>query len=282
VLGAALGVSLLVAGCSGSSGTTPDANAGESSQASTASPGTTSASPTPTKKKKKNPVAWILSLGPGAPDGPPEFTAYRELQQLHCSKVFDRVSELTQPARTLYTGAANACLAAFDARPDLWSTASTAYDTVAGRRSELSCMDQTAFALLGRLIALHAEFPNRPFTNAPSSAAAAPPCPTIRALTPDHGAAGTVVRVTGQHLRGNVIGVDVVDSTGNAAPAENVTSVGKAIQFTLPAALSADESLACIELRAKPDWSSAGALFRYDSASASGQAPFPCPVPRGS
>ena len=57
-------------------------------------------------------VAWILSLGPGAPDGPPEFTAYRELQQLRCAQVFDRVGELDEPARTLYAGAADACLAA--------------------------------------------------------------------------------------------------------------------------------------------------------------------------
>ena len=80
--------------------------------ATTTSTGTTSTTPTTKKKKKKNVVAWILSLGPGAPEGPPEFTAYRELQQLHCATVFDRVGELDEPARTLYKGAAHACLAA--------------------------------------------------------------------------------------------------------------------------------------------------------------------------
>jgi hypothetical protein len=92
---------LLVPACGADSDASDSSTPSSATAETTTATGTTSTTPTTKKKKKKNVVAWILSLGPGAPDGPPEFTAYRELQQLHCATVFDRVGELKEPARTL-------------------------------------------------------------------------------------------------------------------------------------------------------------------------------------
>jgi hypothetical protein len=279
VVVAVLGLALLAGGCSGSSGDSSSKTPSDSTTA-TGTAGSSSPSPSPTKKKKKkkNVIAWVLSLGPGAPDGPPEFTAYRELQQLRCDKVFDRVAELQEPARTLYTGAARACLAAFDGRSELWPQSNVAYDAVAGRRGELTCMDQGAFALLERLVTLHAQFPHRAFEHAATTEAKAPPCPSISGLTPDHGPEGTQVKMTGHHLGAAVVGVDVVDSFGNSQPATNITHVPGALEFTMPEAPPADaSSIACIVVRAAPDWSADGAMFTYESAQAGQATAFACP-----
>ena len=84
---ASISLALVTAGCGdGTSSGTPSRPTNASSKASTtgapASTGTTSSTaqtPSPAKtKKKRNVIAWVLSLGPGAPEGPPEFTAYRE------------------------------------------------------------------------------------------------------------------------------------------------------------------------------------------------------------
>jgi hypothetical protein len=272
---ALLGLALLLAGCGGSR----DHASSPGSPSDSATAGSTSPTPTPTKPaKKRNVVAWVLSLGPGAPEGPPEFTAYRELQQLRCEKVFDRVAELKEPARTLYKGAARACLAAFSGRADLWSRADAAYDAVAGRRGELTCMDRAAFALLERLVTLNTQFPHRSFENGPTAAAKAPPCPSIVGLTPDHGPAGTLVRMTGQHLGENVVGVDVVDSFGTALPAVNVSHEKGALAFTMPEAPPAGASaMACVVVRAALDWSADGAMFTYESGDVGPPTTFDCP-----
>jgi hypothetical protein len=271
---ALLSLGLLAAGCGG--GSDPGSTGSASASATT---GSTSSTPTATPhKKKRNVVAWVLSLGPGAPDGPPQFTAYRELQQLRCDKVFDRVGELQEPARTLYKGAARACLAAFDGRTDLWSRADAAYDAVAGRRGELTCMDRAAFALLERLVTLHSQFPDRAFENAATGEAKAPPCPSIAGLAPDHGPAGTLVRMTGLHLGASVVGVDVVDSFGAPLPAVIVSRGKGALEFTMPEAPPAGASaMACVVVRAAPDWSADGAMFTYESADAGSPTSFECP-----
>jgi hypothetical protein len=279
VVVAVLGLALLAGGCGGSSGDSSNGTTPSDSTTATGTAGSSSPSSTATKKKKKkNVIAWVLSLGPGAPDGPPEFTAYRELQQLRCDKVFDRVAELQEPARTLYTGAARACLAAFDGRSELWPQSKVAYDAVAGRRGELTCMDRAAFALLERLVAMHAQFPHRAFEHAATAEATAPPCPSISGLTPDHGPEGTQVKMTGHHLGAAVVGVDVVDSFGNSQPATNLTRVPGALEFTMPAAPPADaSSIACIVVRAAPDWSADGAMFTYESVQAGPATAFSCP-----
>jgi hypothetical protein len=226
-------------------------------------------------------IAWILSLGPGAPSGPPEFTAYRELQRLHCRTVFDRVGELNEPARTLYTGAAQACLAAFQGQSGEWSKAERAYDDVAGRTSEFNCMDLAALAALKRLVSAHREDPDGSFAVAGRSEWRAPPCPTITRLEPDHGVQGTTVTIAGQNLTAkNVVGVDVVDSTGGRLPGENLARGGDTVRFTMPEQPPPEaEPTVCVVVRAEPDWSADGAFFRYDTQSPAVSAAqrFACP-----
>ncbi len=278
VLAGALLLAILAA-CGGTDTAGDDATSGApSTQASTA---TDSESPTPKKKTKKNVIAWILSLGPGAPDGPPEFTAYRELQQRRCSAVFDRVGELDEPAVTLYSGAANACLAAFDGRDDMWPKASEALGEVSGRVDELTCMDRAALALLERVVRLHEEHPARSFRPAASGKSKAPPCPTITSLAPDRGAAGTLVRMSGRHLDGDdVVGISVIDSSGNSLPADGVERVDGSLQFTMPEEPPSDASASvCIVVRAEPDWRADGAMFTYESDTTGPPSTFACPPP---
>jgi hypothetical protein len=270
-----------VPACGGSDTPTAGGSSATSSETTSTATGTTTASSstTPTtKKKKKNVIAWILSLGPGAPDGPPEFTAYRELQQLRCARVFDRVEELDEPARTLYTGAADACLAAFKGKTERWERSAAALREVAGRVNELTCMDRAALSLLDRLVTLHKEHPSRTFRQASTGESKAPPCPSIRVLDPDHGIEGTRVRITGHHLGADVAGIRVVDSLGNSLPAERVDSPEGTLDFLMPEEPSSDASASvCVVVRAEPDWSAAGAMFTYDVDTTGPPTTFDCP-----
>jgi hypothetical protein len=283
---AAIAVALLTASCGGGGTTATDAVASDTtaaasstetptSTATTASATSSSSSPSPSKKKK-NVVAWVLGLGPGAPSGPPEFTAYRELQQRHCSTVFDRVKELTQPAQRLYTGAAQACLAALGGRADLWSKAKAALAAVSPQTGELTCMDRAAYALLDRLVSLHRDHPDRDFVKAPSGSSHAPPCPRIAALTPHSGSHEAPIRMTGSNL-GAVTAIDVVDSLGDSNPAENVHSVGDRLWFTMPAPSGSASATVCVLVKAEPDWVADGALFTYEDESVGPAADLACP-----
>ena len=280
LVGALLALSLLTSAC-GSDGA-EESDGPTTSATSATTTGSTSGTPSPTtttpKPKKKNVIAWILGLGPGAPDGPPEFTAYRELQQQQCDVVFDRVDELREPARTLYTGAAQACLAALEGRAALWAEAVAAHAVVAARQSDLTCMDRAAFALLDRLVTLHDAHPDRPFARAANGTSKAPPCPRIEGLEPDQGDEGTQVRVSGRHLGGEVVGVSVVDSLGGSLPVDDLAVGDGVLTFTMPEAPPPEASATvCLVIRADPDWSADGAPFTYVSEFVGAATPFDCP-----
>lgn len=275
---------LLLSSCGGSptpAADTSSATTATSTQATTTTASTSESNTATKKEKKKNVIAWILSLGPGAPDGPPEFTAYRELQKLHCATVFDRVGELDEPARTLYKGAAHACLAAVKGDSDRWPRAEAALQQVSGQTDKLNCMDGAALALLDRLVTLHAEHPTRRFQLAGEGKAKAPPCPTIDAIAPDRGVAGeTVVRMTGRHLGDDVVGVSVIDSLGQSLPVVDRTPVDGGLEFRMPEAPSSDASASvCIVVRAEPNWVADGRMFTYESEKSGPPTSFACPPP---
>lgn len=279
-LSAVVTVVLLSAGC----GDDGEDSAGKKSPSAsptltTPSPTTTSPTPTPTKtKKRQNIVAWILGLGPSAPQGPPEFTAYRELQNLRCAKVFDRVDDLDEPAVTLYRGAAQACLAAFEGQRELWPEAAAARSFVGDRREDLNCMDRAAFALLDRLVALHAKHPDRQFRRAPSSKSKAAPCPKITDITPEPASEGEVVRIEGHNLGGNVIDVSLIDSNGKSQSGGSLTPVGGTLELTLPEEPPSDASATvCIVVHAEPDWIADGELFTYNATNSGPPTTFECP-----
>jgi hypothetical protein len=254
----------------------------------TGSPGPTTRSPRPTPtpspttettEEKQGVIAWILSLGPGAPSGPPEFTAYRELQQGRCGAVFDRVGELDEPARTLYTGAAQGCLAALDGQVDRWPSAEAALDAVSGQTGALSCMDEAAFDLLVRLVTAHREHPDRDVRASGGNGSQAPPCPVVGSLEPRSGLAGDTVRLSGEHLD-RYDRVEVVDSNGLSTPAENVRLVGGALELEMPEEPPSEGSATvCVVVVAEPDWSADGATFTYESDNLQPPQELACPPP---
>ncbi len=274
----AVTVVLLVPACGAGTPAVEGSLTPSSATAQSTTPTGTTSTTAAKKKKKKNVIAWILSLGPGAPDGPPEFTAYRELQQLRCRQVFDRVEELDEPARTLYVGSADACLAALEGRTERWARATAALEELAGRTDELTCMDRAALALLDRLVTLHRQHPSRTFRAASGTQSKAPPCPRIGGLVPDRGVEGTVVRMTGTHLGADVVGISVIDSLGNSLPAERGDGAEGAIEFTMPEAPPSDASASvCVVVRADPDWVADGHMFTYESVTTGPPTTFDCP-----
>ena len=197
-----------MAACGGpeGSGPSPDVSAPASG------PPQSGTQPTPTVTPSDesgfdNVIAWILDLAPGSPAGPPEFVAYRALMDVGgggCVRLAEGLQpngdiNLENPAsRQLYGGVADACLAAFHGRADLWEQAAATYATLPVLTS---CMDVAAHRLYGELLSKHAENPGGQFVaQTDPSQAQGPPCPTLTALTPDRGPRGTIVRASGINL----------------------------------------------------------------------------------
>jgi hypothetical protein len=260
---------LVLAGCGGV--VSSDGGGDNGSTTSGSGPASPSTSP-----KKHNVIAWIIGLGPGAPGGPPEFSVYYQLQHRHCSEVFTRVGELDSVPQTIYGGAANACLAAFDNRTDLWSRATKALEEVDGHTQELTCIDRAALALLQRLVTLHRDHPDQSFEQAPTKSSKAPPCPNITSVTPDHGSAGDLITLHGRHLA-DTTGVAVVDSGGLRTSVDVAGQHDSSISFTMPdQPAQTDSATVCIVV-ASSDWDSDGVLFTYDADPPAPQSKVPCP-----
>jgi hypothetical protein len=294
----AVALTLVAAGCGGGSGAKTGADSPQPTHTSTgstaigstdpASPNVTNTSTpptaTPTKKpKKKNVVAWILGLGPGAPDGPPEFTAYRLLETRHCTQVFARVKELDALPETLYTGAAQACLAALTGRSDLWHKSATALATVSAHVDELSCMDRAAYALLARIVSLHKQYPDRTFVKSARSKFTAPPCPQIQSIAPDHGPPGAPVHLTGTNFDGNVADIRIYYDKDNSVSAEDITRTGNSVDFTMPPPPPAGSPRnVCIAVISQPDWAADGVAFTYADPDVGPAKTLACPPSLGS
>jgi hypothetical protein len=270
-----LAAALVAGGCGGNG--EDDPNVDPTNTTITTPPVTITTPPvttTTTKPPRKtNIIAWILGLGPGAPVGPPEFTAYRELQSLRCSAVLDKLDDLDDLAQRLYTAAAQACLAAFNGKAQLWAKAEAVYDDVSAKKDQLNCLDLAALAVLERLIAAHRQDPGGSFKPSGKQASGknqrkAPPCPTITRIEPDHGVQGTTVTIFGRHLdEQNIIRVEAVPSDNNNAQAVgDLTYVDGGVQFTMPEGPPPEvSSLICLVVVAEPDWRADGGFFRYES-----------------
>jgi hypothetical protein len=296
-----LGASVLLTACFGPEGTTVSAT--PSSAEASATPSGSSASTLPTEAPTEEPagqnfIAWILNLAPGSPTGPPEFRAYRALMEVAsggCVRLADGLApdggiELEGTARALYAGAADACLAAFHGRADLWGAAIATY---AALPSPTSCMDVAAHRLYGELIRWHAENPNGQFVALVNPGQAQePPCPTVTALTPDRGPRGTTVLVTGINLASTFeLWLFYEDDDGDefARQVENYVIVGEALEFTM----QDDTNIAvyaCVVPQGAPGWNGTGMRFTIEPSPASTDtaaptsppAPSqPCPPPSG-
>ncbi len=245
---------------------------------------------------KANLIAWVLGLGPGAPEGPPEFRAYQLLldpddcpelaRQLRAGEM----EGLPDDAVRLYQAAANACLAAFHDRPAEWTRAERALSTL--DRPE-SCIDASAYGLLNRLVMAHRANPDGTFRVSEKRKAEAP-CPANARVKPRHGPMGRDVRVFADHIdRVEIARVkflvdgELVNGNGSIDPSPD----GDAIRLKIDGGSeAASAQWACVYLEATQDWNATGAWFAIDPPPGS-TAPRPdprspptdvdCPPPSG-
>lgn len=232
-----------------------------------------------------NVVAWILSLGPGAPTGPPEYQAYQLLLDRDCGGLDaaladpgSDISTLAPEIRSLYGAAADACLAAFAGATDRWSAAQAA---LGGLQRPVSCIDAAAYDLLAQLVAEHERNPAGQF-EAAGSGGIAPPCPMITALEPDRGPLGIVVRITGANLD-RVERVLIEYDTGDLDDLQQPVLENGSLSVVIDAR---DEArFGCIYLEAATGWYADGRVFTILPADGTPQAsdgalvapPDPCP-----
>ena len=226
--------------------------------------GLTVAQPPPTQT---NPIAWILSLGPGAPVGPPEFVAYDLLLAGRCAELAERIDSdgdqainLQDPGHTLYRGTAAACLAALHGQGQEWARAQAALAAVTGRAA--TCMDVATLALLQRLVEAHQGDPDGAFERAAGGPSEAAPCPTIARLDPPRAVAGVPSEVTihGANFE-RVTGVTIYydDVFSEELPFERRDA------STLVVLVRPDQlGPACIVVLEDDNWNAAGAVFQVD------------------
>lgn len=235
-------------------------------------------------------VAWILGLGLGAPEGPPEFQAYNLLFGLNCQSLADGLETegtdlngLSDTARSLYGGAAAACLAALEGQADRWAQAESAVQQLT---PPLSCLDVAAYDLLVRLVDVHRANPSARIVPATGeSGALEPPCPTITGLSPSQGPPGAVVTVIGTNLDNREQVVIYYLDSGNVDDLQDPPRLPESFAVTV----NGDPgSWACIVVEAATGWNASGVLFRIEepagaSGTASGappaEAPEGCPPP---
>lgn len=250
-----------------------------------------------------NIIGWILDLGPGAPKGPPEFTAYSLLRGVDaqgqqvglvegCESLLAGLEPggdlpLSDAAQTLYAGAAHACLGALGSGEGHWSAAAQALSSLSPPQS---CMDAAAYDLLQRLVRKHEMNPAgtfRPRTEGPR--AKRPPCPQVLAITPAAGPRLTTVTLTGTDLN-RVLDVVLYFEDADEDPDEAQWS--EFWQFEHrdgDIVLTVDDSTntadwACVVVQGAPGWNGAGARFTFvelelSPAPSSADTPAPQPTP---
>jgi hypothetical protein len=267
----AVGLGMLLSACSAQQ---PSPEAGGSSTPSTAASPAATPTPAPAENGGEgqeapapNPIAWLLSLGPGAPAGPPEFQAYELVLNRDCASLAQRLGPdgdlqaLSGEAVRLYEGLANACLAAFSGETGRWEAAETAFEALA---PPVSCLDVAAYGLLGRLVTAHQTNPMGQFEAATDPAsAAAPPCPSITVIEPNRGPSGTPVLVAGTNLDrvGEVI---LYFETSDGTQFESAVEYQAVSPEALTITVVDDTNVAlwaCVVVRGAPGWNGAGALF---------------------
>jgi hypothetical protein len=176
--------------------------------------------------------------------------------------------ELSELGRTLYRGAAWACLAAFEGRAELWPRAEAAYEKTRGQTSVLSCESRTVYKLLQRLVDAHRMDPRARLVKRSGSIRTLG-CPRFTRATPDHGPTegGYTVRLEGQNLP-QVVGVnlEVYDGNGDSKH-HHVTAVsqdGQHLVITIPPTTSPDGSILLWPDGARFWVLGDGVAFKYD------------------
>lgn len=280
-------LALLLQACGGD-GVAPDGG-------TTATPGTTAVS-TPGSERpedgdtgdgepddgdapRRTIIAWILDLAPSAPEGPTGFEVYERLRRRDCDGVLDAASGLDdgteegRRARTLYEGAASACLAAFEGRTGRWGAAERALAGVRDDTGDLSCLDVVVLRVLEQLVAAHRDNPDGRLVPATGRGDAhAPPCPELTGLTPAHGPAGTTLTLTGRNLdRVDRVGLHDGDVFVRFL-SPPLPGTDRRLTLEMPADLDRTGTLCVTLIVDEPsEWYVAGAPFRLEAEAGSGE-----------
>lgn len=193
----------------------------ELSTTSSGDPPPTSSGDPASTTRRPGPVARIIQwLNAHAPlaggAGGAEDYAYSQMVAGDCHEVLT-ISEATtpgdrlaEPARSLYEGAASACLAAFEGRRELWPRAEAAYARIGGQTGRLACETRTVYPLLQRMLEAHRADPNMQLVKRSGGRSGVLKCPRFTRIIPDHGplTGGYQVRIKGQNLP-PVVGVNI-------------------------------------------------------------------------
>lgn len=150
-------------------------------------------------------IQWIIDFGPLGPKGvrTDDRRPFAALAAGDCERVLKRTGKLPEPTRSLYEGAASACLAAFHHQPDRWPRAYEALAVVRPHLPRLDCLDRAVYQLLDSMTELHRQYPDAVLTkDSDEQQGGKLSCPRIVRLVPDHGPrqGGYPVRVVGVNL----------------------------------------------------------------------------------
>jgi hypothetical protein len=144
-------------------------------------------------------IQWVLSLGPDAPRSPIiTLEPYLLLLDRKCDEALASAEQFSEsdPRGAVYRGAANACLAAFHGQPQRWAAARRQLATALAGSGTLQCAERATLEWVEAIVGLHDEDRTRTFVpEAPQGFYSG-----IERLVPDHGPAGTEVRVEGTNL----------------------------------------------------------------------------------
>jgi hypothetical protein len=179
---------------------------------------------------------------------PPEEAAFLAMLEGDCAEVLSDSDDIGEPGRTLYKGAASACLAALEGRPELWPRAEAALAKTTRHVSMLACESKTVYMLLKRLVDAHRAEPHARLVKR-SGPRQVLKCPRFTSITPDHGPAegGYTVRLEGQNLPRIVrLNLDVLDGNYDVKHQHHVTAVsqdGRHLVITVPPATNPDDRL---------------------------------------
>ena len=150
-------------------------------------------------------IRWITQFTPAGGHGTRAEAAYVSFMQGRCwdtlsfarDPLQDESDELMdEPQRTLFEGAAAACLAAFHGRSNLWDTARSQLAKLSA--AELGCWDNSVLTILRGLVEAHRANPHAEFVRGKSQSA----CPVLTGTHPDHGprAGGYEIEIQGRNL----------------------------------------------------------------------------------
>jgi len=234
-------------------------------------PGTTA--PDPPTTARPSPITrviqWMNEHGPTSGGASSVFDeAYILMMKGDCAGVFrlaegQSKDEMTGPLRTLYLGAASACLAAFHGRAELWPRADAALERMTSRAPRLDCESRAVYELLKRLVEAHRAAPSARLVKQPVGRRALA-CPRFTRITPNHGPAegGYTVRIEGEDLP-PVVGVNFSVDFGVNHHSEAVLRDGRYVEVTVPRPAHPEEPASVMPDGARL-WTGAEVEFRYD------------------